>query len=31
VIINNETGEYMLIEWAYPVSEFERVITKLLK
>ena len=31
VIINNETGEYMLIAWAYPVSEFERVISKLLK
>ena len=31
VIINNETGEYMLIAWAYPISEFERVISKLLK
>ena len=31
LIINNETGEYMLIAWAYPVSEFERVISKLLK
>jgi len=31
VIINNETGEYELVAGAYPVSEFERVITKLLK
>ena len=31
VIINNETGEFELISWAYPVSEFERVIDKLLK
>lgn len=31
VIINNETGEYELISGAYPVSEFERVIDKLLK
>lgn len=31
VIINNETGEYELVSGAYPVSEFERVIDKLLK
>ncbi len=31
VIINNETGKYILIAWAYPVSEFERVIEELLK
>lgn len=31
VIINNETGKYELIAWAYPESEFERVITELLK
>ena len=31
VVINNETGEYELIAGAYPVSEFERVIDKLLK
>ena len=31
VIINNETGENELVAGAYPVSEFERVITKLLK
>ncbi len=31
VIINNKTGEYILIAGAYPVSEFERVIDKLLK
>ena len=30
VIINNETGAYELIAWAYPVAEFERVINKLL-
>ncbi|EKD29793.1 MAG: DsbA family oxidoreductase [uncultured bacterium (gcode 4)] len=31
VVINNETGAYELIAGAYPVSEFERVIDKLLK
>lgn len=31
IIINNKTGEYILIAGAYPVSEFERVIDKLLK
>lgn len=31
VVINNETGEYELIAGAYPVSEFERVVDKLLK
>lgn len=30
VIINNKTGEYELIAGAYPVTEFERVIDKLL-
>lgn len=30
VVINNQTGEYELIAGAYPVSEFERVINKLL-
>ena len=30
VIINNQTGEYELIAGAYPTSEFDRVITKLL-
>lgn len=30
VVINNETGEYELIAGAYPVSEFERVVNKLL-
>lgn len=30
VVINNKTGEYELIAGAYPVSEFERVINKLL-
>ncbi len=30
VVINNKTGEYELIAWAYPASEFERVINKLL-
>lgn len=31
VVINNETGAYELIAGAYPASEFERVIDKLLK
>ena len=30
VVINNQTGEYELIAGAYPVSEFQRVINKLL-
>lgn len=30
VVINNKTGEYELIAGAYPISEFERVINKLL-
>lgn len=30
VVINNKTGEYELIAGAYPASEFERVIDKLL-
>ena len=30
VIINNKTGEWELIAGAYPFSEFDRVITKLL-
>ena len=30
VVINNQTGEYELIAGAYPASEFERVINKLL-
>lgn len=30
VVINNKTGEYELIAGAYPASEFERVINKLL-
>ena len=31
LVINNETGDYELIAGAYPASEFERVIDKLLK
>jgi len=31
VLINNETGEYKVISGAYPTSEFEKVIDKLLK
>lgn len=31
VLINNETGEYEVISWAYPSSKFEEVIDKLLK
>lgn len=31
LVINNETGAYELIAGAYPSSEFERVIEKLLK
>lgn len=30
VVINNQTGEYEVIAGAYPVTEFERVINKLL-
>ncbi len=31
VLINNETWEYEVISWAYPYSEFKRVIDELLK
>jgi len=31
VLINNETGEYEIISWAYPTSSFEAIIDKLLK
>jgi len=31
VLINNETWEYAVISWAYPTSEFEKIIDKLLK
>lgn len=31
LVINNETGEYELIAGAYPISEFERVIDRLLR
>lgn len=30
VLINNETWEYEILPWAYPVSEFERVINSLM-
>jgi len=30
VLINNETGEYEIISWAYPTAEFEKIIDKLL-
>lgn len=31
VLINNETGKYILIAWAYPQSEFEAKVEELLK
>ena len=31
VLINNETGEYEVISWAYPTSAFEEIIDGLLK
>jgi len=31
VLVNNETGEYEVISWAYPTSSFEKIIDKLLK
>ncbi len=31
VIVNNETGKYVLIAWAYPFEEFETKINELLK
>jgi len=31
VLINNETGEYKVLSWAYPTAEFEKIIDKLLK
>lgn len=31
VLVNNETGEYEVISWAYPTEAFEKVIDKLLK
>ena len=31
VLINNETGEYEVISWAYPTSAFETTIDELLK
>lgn len=30
VLVNNETGEYQVISWAYPTNEFEKIIDKLL-
>ena len=30
ILVNNETGEYEVISWAYPTSAFEEVIDKLL-
>ena len=30
VIINNETGEYEVLAWAYPTASFETIINKLL-
>lgn len=29
VLINNETGEYAVLSWAYPISDFEKVIDSL--
>ena len=31
VLINNETGEYEVISWAYPFTDFQEIINKLLK
>ncbi len=31
ILINNETGEYEVISWAYPTEAFEEIIDKLLK
>jgi protein-disulfide isomerase len=31
VLVNNETGEYEVISWAYPTTSFEEIIDKLLK
>ena len=31
ILINNTTGEYEVISWAYPTSAFEAIIDKLLK
>lgn len=31
VLVNNETGEYAVISWAYPASSFEEIIDRLLK
>lgn len=31
ILINNETGEYEIISWAYPLSEFVNKINSLLK
>ena len=31
ILINNATGEYEVISWAYPTSAFETIIDKLLK
>jgi len=31
VLINNETGEYEIISWAYPTSAFEDIIDELVK
>jgi protein-disulfide isomerase len=31
VLINNNTGEYDIISWAYPTASFETIIDKLLK
>lgn len=28
VIINTESGEYILVSWAYPITEFETIINK---
>ena len=31
ILINNETGEYEVVSWAYPTSAFEWIIDQLLK
>lgn len=31
ILINNATGEYEVISWAYPTSEFEKIIDEFLK
>jgi protein-disulfide isomerase len=31
ILVNNDTGEYEVISWAYPTADFEKVIDELLK